>query len=105
MLGFEGCGPQKGSSYLQRLWLNTLRMDFAGAFVELWLGMTSLELWLEMVGKHLVFLELWLGMADDTGVSVRVVPRTDGIDLIEQPWVVANGVANLVLRVRLLIRI
>ncbi|QCE04173.1 hypothetical protein DEO72_LG8g2206 [Vigna unguiculata] len=29
-----------------------LSLDFAKAFLELWLGMTFLELWLEMEGKH-----------------------------------------------------
>jgi len=32
------------------------------AFLELWIGMTSLELWLMIEGKHVAFLELWLGM-------------------------------------------
>jgi len=60
-VGSEGCTPQKGLSHLQRLWMNTLRMDFVGAFLELWLGMKD---------KHVVFLELWLKMADGTSVSV-----------------------------------
>ncbi|QCE00792.1 hypothetical protein DEO72_LG7g2083 [Vigna unguiculata] len=37
-------------------------MDFAMAFLELWLRMVSLELWLGIEGKHVAFLELWLGM-------------------------------------------
>jgi len=39
-----------------------LRMDFAVAFLELWLDMVSLELWLGIDGKRMAFLELWLGM-------------------------------------------
>jgi len=74
MLGSKGCSHQKVLSYLQRLWMNTLRMDFARAFLELWLGME---------GKHMVFLELWLGMTEGTVVSVRVVARTNGLHLIE----------------------
>jgi len=83
MMGSKGCSPQKGLSYLQRLWMNTLRMDFVGAFFKLWLEITSLELWLRMEGKNIVFLELWLGMADGISVSVRVVARMDGLHLIE----------------------
>jgi len=45
-------------------------MDFVGAFLELWLGIASLEFWLEMEGKHVVFLQLWLEVADGTGMSV-----------------------------------
>jgi len=56
--------------------------------------MASLVLWLEMEGKHVV-----------TGVGVWVVARTDGLHLIRQPRVLANDVANLVLRVRIVIRI
>jgi len=56
MLGFEGCSPQKGLSYLQRHWMNTLRIDFVGAFLDLWLGMASFELWLGMEGKHVVLV-------------------------------------------------
>jgi len=50
---------------------DTLRMDFAGTFLELWLGMEGkhvafLELWLRMTSLELwlgmAFLELWLGM-------------------------------------------
>jgi len=78
-------------------------MDFAGVFLELWLRMTSLKLWLRMEGKHEVFLELWLGMTDGTNVSVRVVAHTDGIHLIEQPRVVASDVANLVSIVRIVV--
>ena len=40
-----------------------LRMDFAIAFLELWLRMVSLELWLRIWGKHVAFLELWLKLA------------------------------------------
>jgi len=40
----------------------TLRMNFAIAFLELWLRMVSLELWLGILGKHVAFLELWLEM-------------------------------------------
>ena len=35
---------------------DTLRMDFAEAFLELWFGME---------GKHVAFLELWLGIEDE----------------------------------------
>ena len=42
----------------------TLRMNFVVAFLELWLGMVSLELWLRILGKHVTFVNLWLGMAD-----------------------------------------
>jgi len=31
-------------------------------FLELWLRMVSLELWLGIEDKHVTFLELWLGM-------------------------------------------
>ena len=41
----------------------TIRMNFVVAFLELWLVMVSLELWLKILGKHVAFLELWLGMA------------------------------------------
>jgi len=41
---------------------DTLRMDFVVTFLELWLRMVSLELWLRIEGKHVTFLELWLGM-------------------------------------------
>ena len=34
-----------------------------------------------------------------TGVSVRVMARTEGLHLIGQSWVVASGAFNLVLRV------
>jgi len=40
----------------------TLRMNFVVAFLELWLRMISLELWLGILGKHVTFLELWLGI-------------------------------------------
>ena len=40
----------------------TLRMNFAVTFLELWLEMVSLELWLGILGKHVAFLELWLRM-------------------------------------------
>jgi len=30
---------------------DTLRIDFAGAFLELWLRMVSLELWLRMASS------------------------------------------------------
>jgi len=39
-----------------------LRMDFSMAFLQLWLRMVSLELWLGIEGKHVAFLELWLVM-------------------------------------------
>jgi len=38
----------------------------------------SLELWLGIGVKHVVFLELWLGLASVAGVSVLVVASTDG---------------------------
>ncbi|QCE00301.1 hypothetical protein DEO72_LG7g1591 [Vigna unguiculata] len=69
---------QRGLGYLQRLCMNTLRMDFVGAFLELWLGIASLEFWLEM---------------------------EDGLHFIEQSLVVASDVANLVSRVQIVIRI
>jgi len=31
---------------------DTLRMDFVGPFLKLWLGMASLELWLGMEDEH-----------------------------------------------------
>jgi len=31
-------------------------------FLELWLEMVSLDLWLEIEGKYVVFLKLWLGI-------------------------------------------
>jgi len=37
---------------------DTLQMIVARAFLELWLRMVSLELWLEIEGKHMTFLEL-----------------------------------------------
>jgi len=37
--------------------VDTLRMDFARAFLELWFRIISLELWLGMKGKHVAFLE------------------------------------------------
>jgi len=70
-------------------------MDIAGAFLELWLGMASLELWLEMEGKYMAFLELWLGMVCLTSVSVRVVTHTEGLQSIEQSQVVASDVLIL----------
>jgi len=39
-----------------------LKDGLAGAFLELWLGMVSLELWLGIEGKHVAFLKLWLRM-------------------------------------------
>ncbi|QCD89273.1 hypothetical protein DEO72_LG4g217 [Vigna unguiculata] len=97
---------------------DTLRMDFFGAFLKLWLIITSLKLWLGMEGKHVAFLELWLGMAslelwlgmEDEhctflqlwlkmvcviGVSVRVVARTKGLHSIEKSQVVASDVLIL----------
>ena len=53
---------------------DTLRMNFGVTFLQLCIGMISLELWLEIEGKHMTFLEfwlimeslaLWLGMADE----------------------------------------
>jgi len=38
----------------------------------------SLELWLGIGVKHVVFLELWLGLASVAGMSVLVVASTDG---------------------------
>ena len=38
---------------------DTLRMEFAVTFLELWLGMVSLKLWFGIKGKHMAFLELW----------------------------------------------
>ena len=46
-------------------------------FLELWLGITSLELWLGMANEHEELLG-WLELASVTGVSVLVVARTDG---------------------------
>ena len=40
-----------------------------------------------------------------TGVSVRVVARTDGLHLIEQSQVMTIDVANLVLRIQIMFRI
>jgi len=54
------------------------------AFLELWLRMVSHELWLGMKDEHKSFLELWLGMVSVTGVSVRVVACTKGLHSIEQ---------------------
>jgi len=45
--------------------------------------MVSLELWLGIEGKHVAFLELWLGLTSVVGVSVRVVTRTEGLHSIE----------------------
>ena len=42
---------------------DTLRMIVVGAFLELWLRIVSLQLWLMIKGKHVAFLELWLEMA------------------------------------------
>ena len=36
---------------------DTLRMNFAGPFLELWLRMVSLELWFGIESKHVAFLE------------------------------------------------
>jgi len=41
---------------------DTLKMGYVVTFLELWLGMVSLELWLGIKGKHVTFLELWLTM-------------------------------------------
>ena len=46
-------------------------------FLELWLRMTSLELWLEMTDTRGT-LELWLGLASVASVSVHVVACTAG---------------------------
>jgi len=51
----------------------TLGWRLAGAFLELWLGMASLELWLRVEGKHVAFLKLWLKIADGTCMNVQVV--------------------------------
>jgi len=40
-----------------------------------------------------------------TDVSVRVVPLTEGLHLIWQSQVVANGVVDLVSRVRIMVHI
>jgi len=74
---------------------DTLRMTFAGTFLELCIEMVSLELWLEMEDEHWTFLELWLKMVCVTGVSVRVVSHTEGLHSIEQSQVVANDVLIL----------
>jgi len=57
-------------------------MDLAGAFLELWLRMASLKLWLGIEGQHVVFLELWFRMTDGTGVSVQVVTRMKSLHSI-----------------------
>ena len=79
---FVETGPRTGrfveASYILGPWLSnclviwmcltyealneTLMMNFVVAFLELWLGMVSLELWLGILGKHVAFLELWLRM-------------------------------------------
>ena len=61
-------------------------------FLELWLGMTSLELWLRMEDEHWAFLELWLGMVCVTSVGVRVVAPMEGLHSIEQSQVMASDV-------------
>jgi len=51
----------------------TLRMDFTGAF---------LELWLVMEGKHVAIPGF--SLVSGTSVSVRVVARTNGLHSIMQ---------------------
>ena len=70
-------------------------MDFFGAFLKLWLIITSLKLWLGMEDEHCTFLQLWLKMVCVTGVSVRVVARTKGLHSIEKSQVVASDVLIL----------
>jgi len=104
MLGFEGCSPRKELSYLQMIWMMALGWRLAGSFFELWLRMTSIELWLEMEGKHVAIPSCGLVILV-IGVRVRVVARTDGLHLIRQLRVVANDIVNLVSRVRIVVRI
>ncbi|QCD96044.1 hypothetical protein DEO72_LG6g746 [Vigna unguiculata] len=67
--GQSTSGEVRGSMHILGPWSSicmalgdALRMDFAVAFLELWLRMISLELWLKIEGKHETFLELWLKM-------------------------------------------
>jgi len=82
----------------------TSGMESVEAFLELWLEMTFLELWLRMESKHVAILGYGL-LILVTSVSVRVVAHMEGLHLIGQSQVVANGVANLVSRVRIVVRI
>jgi len=75
-----------------------------GAFLELWLGMTSLKLWLRIKGTHVAISGYGLVILV-IGMSVQVVTRTEGLHLIRQPQVVTNDVANHVSRVRIVVRI
>jgi len=36
--------------------------EWSSTFLEFWLEMVSLELWLRILVKHVAFLELWPGM-------------------------------------------
>jgi len=82
----------------------TLSMRLAETFLELWLVMTFLELWLGLEGKYVVVLDCGL-MILVTDVSMQVMARVDGLHLIRQSQIVASDVANLVSRVRIVIRI
>ncbi|QCD89485.1 hypothetical protein DEO72_LG4g430 [Vigna unguiculata] len=55
--------------------------------------MTFLELWLGMEGKHVAIPGC--GFVSGTGVSVRVVARTDGLYTIVQSQVVASDMLIL----------
>ncbi|QCD82905.1 hypothetical protein DEO72_LG2g3247 [Vigna unguiculata] len=100
-LDYERRGWKLAKTFLE-LWLRMTSLElWLGiegkhmAFLELWLIMTSLELWLGMKGKLTTFLNLWLRMVSGTDVSVRVVARTDGLHLIMQSQVVVSDVLIL----------
>jgi len=57
-----------------------------------------------MEGKHTAILRYGMVILV-TGVSVRVVTRTNGFHLIGQSRVVAGDVANLVSRLQIVVRI
>jgi len=57
--------------------------------------MLSLELWLNIEGKHVSFLKLWLRMVCVTDVSARVVAHTEGLHSIEKSQIVAGDVLIL----------
>jgi len=83
---------------------DTLSMEIVGAFLELWLGMTFLELWHKMEGKNVAISGCGLVILV-TSVNVRVVARTNYLHLIRQSQFVVGDVANFVMRVQIVLRI
>jgi len=65
--------------------VDTLRMNFVVTFLELWLRMLSLELWLGIEGKHVAFLELWFEMTS-LELWLRMVNEHEHSSICGSDW-------------------